>query len=134
MSYLIDTDISLFSTKGKFGLQEKFERVGFSNCWLSEITKAELLFSVANSGEEFFDRNKSVVDAYFSKFALLPISNVLPLFAAEKSFLYKKGLIIPDFDLLIGVTSIYYNLTLVTHNTKHFSRLRNIRLEDWVFQ
>lgn len=134
MSYLIDTDISLFSTKGKYRLKEKFMTIGFRNCWLSEITKAELLFSIANSGSEFVEQNTSVINAYLSKFAILPISNVLPLFAEEKAYLQRKGQIIADFDLLIGVTAIYYNLTLVTHNTKHFSRLRNIRLEDWVIK
>ena len=71
MSYLIDTDISLFATKGKYKLKEKFVGVGFRNCWLSEITKAELLFSVANS--RFVEQNKSVIDAYLAKFAILPI-------------------------------------------------------------
>ena len=110
MNYLINTDISLFATKGKYGLKEKFVAVGFRNCWLSEITKAELLFSVANS--RLVEKNKAVIDAYLVKFAILPISNVLPLFAEEKAYLQRKGQIIADFDLLIGVTAIYYELVL----------------------
>ena len=134
MSYLIDTILSLFSMQDKYALKDKFITVGFKNCWLSEISKAELLYSIANSGDEFTERNTVVIDAYLSKFAILPISNVLPLSAEEKTYLQRAGRIIADFDLLIGVTAVYYNLTLVTHNTKHFARLRNIRLEDWVLQ
>ena len=130
MNYLIDTDISLFATKGKYGLKEKFVAVGFRNCWLSEITKVELLFSVANS--ILVEQDKSIIDAYLAKFAILPISNVLPLFAEEKAQLKREGKIIADFDVLIGVTAIYYDLTLVTHNTRHFSRLQNIKSEDWI--
>lgn len=121
MIYLIDTDISVFSIKGKYRLKEKFLEIGFHNCWLSEITKAELLYSVSNS--ESVIENRRNVEGYLSKFEFLPITHVLELFADEKAYLKKTGQLIADFDLLIGVTAIYYNLTLVTHNTRHFSRL-----------
>ena len=130
MMYLIDTDISIFSIKGKFKLKEKFLEIGFRNCWLSEISKAELLYNVSNS--EFVTDNKQTIEEYLSKFEFLPITHVLELFADEKAYLKKAGKIISDFDILIGVTAIYYDLTLVTHNTRHFSRLQNIKLEDWV--
>lgn len=42
MNYLIDTNICIFFLKGKFDLQAKFERVGLENCFISEITVAEL--------------------------------------------------------------------------------------------
>ena len=39
--------------------------------------------------------------------------------------------IIEDFDLMIGTTGVIDDLTVVTHNTKHFSRIEGIKLEDW---
>jgi predicted nucleic acid-binding protein len=38
---------------------------------------------------------------------------------------------VDDFDLLIGVTSVTHNLTMVTNNTDHFNHLKGIVLEDW---
>lgn len=35
-------------------------------------------------------------------------------------------------DLLIGSTAVASGLTLVTHNTRHFSRIPKITLEDWL--
>ena len=38
---------------------------------------------------------------------------------------------VDDFDLLIGVTSVYHDLVMVTNNTQHFTRIAGIKLEDW---
>ena len=47
--YLLDTNICVFYLKGEFGIRERIQSVGLVNCFLSEITIAELLFGVANS-------------------------------------------------------------------------------------
>lgn len=39
---------------------------------------------------------------------------------------------IEDFDLLIGCTAVAKGLVMVTDNTKHFSRIEGIELEDWI--
>ena len=56
---------------------------------------------------------------------------LLELYAKEKARLRKIGTPIDDFDLLIGVTSVTHNLTLVTNNSNHFKRIKDIALEDW---
>ena len=38
---------------------------------------------------------------------------------------------IDDFDLLIGASALTHNMTLVTHNAKHFARIPNLTMEDW---
>ena len=38
---------------------------------------------------------------------------------------------IEDFDLLIGCTSVTNNLTMVTNNVKHYSRIEGIKIENW---
>jgi tRNA(fMet)-specific endonuclease VapC len=61
-----------------------------------------------------------------------PITSCLDVFAHEKARLSKSGMIIPDFDLLIGATAIANDLILVTNNEKHFSRLEGITIENWI--
>jgi len=34
-------------------------------------------------------------------------------------------------DSIIAATALYMNHTLVTNNTKHFSRIPDLVLEDW---
>jgi tRNA(fMet)-specific endonuclease VapC len=37
----------------------------------------------------------------------------------------------PPIDTLIAGTAVAHSATLVTHNTKEFSRVRGLRLLDW---
>jgi len=129
MKYLLDTNICIYFLKGKFGLVETFEKMGFENLYISEITIAELKFGAAKSDRP--EHNKVIIDKLVSMFKQIPISSSLDIFAFEKARLRKDGNIVDDFDLLIGSTSIYNKMTLVTNNEKHFIRLKNIKLENW---
>jgi tRNA(fMet)-specific endonuclease VapC len=115
--------------KGKFDLDVKFDNVTTENCFISEITLAELKFGVEKSEKP--EKNKKVLDNFLTGIQILPIFHSLDLYAKEKARLQKAGTPIDDFDLLIGVTSITHALTMVTNNTNHFKRIRGIRLEDW---
>lgn len=44
MNYLLDTNICIYFLKGRFGLVEKMDKIGFDNLFISEITVAELKF------------------------------------------------------------------------------------------
>jgi tRNA(fMet)-specific endonuclease VapC len=43
-----------------------------------------------------------------------------------------QGNLIGPNDLLIASIALANNLTLVTHNTREFSRIPELRIEDWV--
>ena len=127
--YLLDSNICIFYMKGLFNLDKKMERVGENNCYISEITLAELKYGVANS--ESKRKNKAALDNFMKDIKIVPIFNSLDTYAKEKARLRKTGKIIDDFDLLIGATSISNDMILVTNNIKHFGRLKNIKIEDW---
>jgi len=44
LNYLLDTNIVIFFFKGKQSVLEKIREVGIQNCFISEITLAELSF------------------------------------------------------------------------------------------
>ena len=48
-----------------------------------------------------------------------------------KTLLEKQGMRIDEFDLLIGTSALANSMILVTHNTKHFSRIPDLTIEDW---
>jgi tRNA(fMet)-specific endonuclease VapC len=127
--YILDTDISIFTIQGKFNLRQKVLQAKYYNCYLSEITIAELLVGVETS--KFKDDNMVLTAGFISKFQTLDISPVLPIFAKEKARLRTSGIIITDFDILIGVTAVFYGFTLITNNEKHFSRIEDIKIENW---
>lgn len=115
--------------KGKFDLETKFEKVTSDNCFISEMTLAELKFGVEKSDKP--EKNKKALDNFLTGVQILPIFHSLDLYAKEKARLQKAGTPIDDFDLLIGVTSVTHKLIMVTNNTSHFKGIIGIKLEDW---
>ncbi len=71
---------------------------------------------------------------FLSGIQILPIFEAIDFYAKEKSRLKKTGRTVDDFDLLIGCTSVEFNLIMVTNNDAHFKNISNIRLENWVKQ
>ena len=127
--YLLDTNICIFFLKGLFELDEKIKEVGLENCFISEVTVAELKFGAEKSQK--VEQNRLVVSTFISQMNILPIFNSLDFYAQEKNRLQKQGTPIDEFDLLIGATALANDLVLVTNNTKHFKRLTDIQIEDW---
>lgn len=128
--YLLDTDICIFLLKDKYEISQKIRLAGISNCYISEITIAELLYGAYFSDK--FDKHIQEVAKIEALFEVIPIFDCLPLFGKEKARLRQLGQLIPDFDLLIATSAIQHNLTLVSNNTTHVSRVESINLENWV--
>ena len=45
--------------------------------------------------------------------------------------LERRGLVIGPLDLLIAGTAVSRGAALATNNTREFSRIKGLRLEDW---
>ena len=127
--YLIDTDICIYFLKGKFGIKNKIKEVGIENCFISEITIAELTFGAYKSSN--FNKHILEVKKMEVLFEIIPIYGILNKYAEERAKLQKNGNSIPDFDLLIGTTAVVNKLIMVTNNEKHLSRISGVRIENW---
>jgi len=128
--YLLDTNICVYFIKGLFNLEKKIAKIGSENLYISEITIAELKYGVENSTHK--EKNRITIEKFINSIQIVPIIGSLDIYAKEKANLKKKGKIIDDFDLLIGSSAIANNLILVTRNIKHFQRISNIEIENWV--
>ena len=110
-------------------MDKKIAEIGEENCFISEITIAELKYGVENSKTP--DMMRVIVEAFIQKFSIVPIFNSLDIYAREKARLRKQGMLVDDFDILIGSTAIANNMIMVTNNVNHLSRLYNIVIDDW---
>lgn len=128
--YLLDTNICIYFLKGQYQLDAKIEKAEIKNCFISEITVAELKYGAENSDRP--DKNRKIVDEFINVFTILPIFTSLDVYAKEKARLRKIGNLLDDFDLLIGATAVANDLTLITRNTSDFKRLEKIEIENWV--
>lgn len=131
--YLLDTNVCVLLLKSHPAVMRCIANVGAENCFVSEITAAELLFGAVKGAEKAANPNvvrKGTAD-FIETLQVLPIRQALYTYAFEKRRLQLTGQPLDDFDLLIGATALSYNLTMVTNNTKHFNRFQNLTLEDW---
>ena len=128
--YLLDSNICVFYIRGKYALNEKLKAIGFNNCYISEITLAELKYGAECSNK--VEENKTLINEFAKEINILPISDCFDIYAAEKARLRKIGNLIDDFDLLIASTAISNQLILVTDNTKHFDRIDAVIIENWI--
>ena len=128
--YLLDTNICIHFLADEYNIKEKIEKAGLENCFVSEITIAELKFGAENSQNK--EKNRKVIDEFTKRFSIIPIYNSLDIYALEKAKLRRKGKPLDDFDLLIVATAIANNFILVTRNVSDFDRLDGIEIKNWV--
>lgn len=127
--YLLDTNICISMLKNKYGVREAILRVKPENCFVSEITLAELYFGASNSNNK--EARLKDVAFIINHFRIIEIAETLPLYGDLKTELRRKGTPIDDFDLLIGSAAITNNLIMVTDNAKHLNKLSGIIIENW---
>ncbi len=48
------------------------------------------------------------------------------------AYLKKEGNLIEDADILMASTAIVEDLVLITNNLKHFKRVKDLRLDNWL--
>lgn len=127
--YLLDTNICIFFLQGKYGVKEKIQEAGRKNCYISEITTAELLYGAAYSNSE---KHRHDVEILLESLTVVPIYDSLPTYATTKAYLRREGQMIEEFDMLIGSSAVHHGYVMVTENVDHFKRIPGIEIECWV--
>ncbi|MBI2346076.1 MAG: PIN domain-containing protein [Deltaproteobacteria bacterium] len=130
MPYLLDTDIYIYLAAGNPRIREKIEEVGEENIFLSAVSVAEIYFGAFRSAR--VDDNMKKIRRNLEKLQILNFTrHTAKIFGRLKAQAMGTGQPIADLDLAIASIAILHQHTLVTHNTRHFSRLPELLLEDW---
>lgn len=126
--YLLDTNICISLLKNKYGIREKVADVQAGNCYISEITLAELFYGASKSN----NKQARVQDVAYllDIFQVVPMYEALKLYGDIKAELERKGTPVDDFDMLIGSSAIYNKLIMVTDNVKHLNKLPGIKIQN----
>ena len=78
------------------------------------------------------DRERAVVDVFLAPFASLPFDDAsAERYSEVRHHLERAGVGIGAYDLQIAAIALSNGLTLVTHNTREFSRVPGLTWEDW---
>ena len=127
--YLLDTNICVFCMRGMYELNRKIALAGIGNCYLSEITVAELYYGAENSSNP--ERTMRQTEEFISLFRILPFSESLHTYGREMAYLKSIGRKIENFDMAIGSIALQHQMVLVTDNIDHLGRIRGIVIENW---
>lgn len=129
-SYLLDTNILVAMLKDEYGVSDQILSHGYENCYVPEISLAELYYGAFYS--ETPETHLPEVAFVATHFRLLPVDNVLSAYGEAKADLRRQGKLIDDFDILIGVTAIENKMIVVTDNVSHLGRLEGVLIENWI--
>ena len=130
MKYLLDTNTCVYALKRMPSVLERMRRLTPDDLAVSSVTLAELWFGARKSSRP--EKTRASVDAFLRPLAVLDFdAGAAEAYAALRLDLERAGTPIGERDLLIAATASSRNLTVVTHNTREFSRMPGIGLEDW---
>jgi len=131
--YLLDTDICVYLLNGNERIKERIAIAGLNAITVSMLSLGELYFGAYNSQQAA--HNVMRIQAFFTPPAPPLISldpRAMECFGRFKAVLRKTGQIIGDMDLLIASVAVSRSLIVVTNNTRHFDRIPELKVENWL--
>jgi tRNA(fMet)-specific endonuclease VapC len=130
MMYLLDTNTLIYYFKGMGNVAKRLLATSPSEIALSTIVLFELEVGIAKSVSP--GKRKAQLQEFMSLVNIISFDRVAAELGAEiRAKLEKRGLLIGPYDILVAASALATNSTLVTHNTKEFERVKNLRIEDW---
>jgi len=131
MNYLLDTNACIsYLNNPQSPVRYRMERLQPSSVFVCSVVKAELYFGVMNSRRPLKNREK--LEVFFQQLRSFPFDDAAALLYGEiRATLSQAGRPIGPYDLQIAAIALSRNLIIVTHNTKEFSRIAGLKLEDW---
>ena len=127
---LLDTDVCielLHGNKNVLG-KTKEENDVFA---VSFMTAAELYYGAAKSNKAA--HNKEIVERFLLTMNIIHSDKeIVKTFGELKTNWEKSGFPIADADLFIAATAITKCEKLVTGNIKHYQRIEELKIENWI--
>lgn len=132
MKYMLDTNICIYIIKKHpENVLKKLIRLDLGDVCISSITLAEMEYGVHKSHHQ--QKNKIALSEFISPLEIMPFEeNAASHYGHIRAYLEKKGTPIGSLDLMIAAHAQCLNSILVTNNTKEFSRIPKLKIEDWV--
>jgi tRNA(fMet)-specific endonuclease VapC len=131
MKYLLDTNVCIrYLTGRSVSVKNNIESIDKSSLLLCAVVKGELAYGARKSNNP--EKSLEILKGFFSSFADLPYDAVAAeQFGIIRVSLEKQGMPIGPYDMLIAAIAIANSVSLVTHNTREFSRIAGLSIVDW---
>jgi tRNA(fMet)-specific endonuclease VapC len=129
--YLLDTNTCIVYLKSPdSSVRRRLESIAPDEIAVCSVVKAELFYGAMRSRHP--DRNLALQQEFVNEFLSLPFDDASAMiFGRIRSQLAAAGTPIGPYDLQIAAISLAHHCLLVTHNTREFSRVDGLQIEDW---
>lgn len=128
--YILDTNTLIYFFKGTGLVAETLLAKSPKDIAVPSIALYEIQVGIAKSNSP--EKRRQQLELLLSRVAVLPFNTREAEIAAKiRAQLELIGTPIGPYDTLIAGTALSANAVLVTHNTKEFSRVEGLRIEDW---
>lgn len=129
--YLLDTNVISELIKNPRGVVfSKIKKVGEDTICTSIIVAYESKFGARKkNSQKLIEKVEIILDSI----EILPLTHPVEQYYAEiRRDLEQQGQPIGGNDLLIAAHCLSLGLTLVTANIREFSRISNLKIENWI--
>jgi tRNA(fMet)-specific endonuclease VapC len=129
--YVLDTDICIYIIKNSPpGVIKKFNTLYLGDVGISSVTMAELCYGANKS--QYPDKNLSALQNFILPLVVLPFDDLAAnVYGDVRNQFEKQGTPIGALDLMIASHAKSLGVTLVTNNTREFSRVPALKIENW---
>ena len=130
MIYMFDTDtVSFFIKDNPKGVRKNVLKHEKDEFCISAITYAELMFGLKRNYSKQLDFWLKEV---LKRFRVVSFDNTSSVIYREiRTELEKTGNPLDNMDMLIAASALAVKAVLVSHNIKHFSKIKGLKVEDW---
>ncbi len=130
MKYLLDSNaVSVWAKRSSNIFLSHLIKIGPKDLCISSVVEMEVLFGIELKPQF------SYLPALQALLRELPVVNFDSASAVQaakiRAQLQRIGRPIGAYDGLIAATALAHGLTVVTHNTREFSRVEGLVVEDW---
>jgi len=131
MSYLLDTNACIQALNiQSSSVAQRIIRIPSESIYLCTIVCMELYYGAYKSRRT--QENLDHLANFFQQFSILPFDQESSRITGYiRTRLEVSGIPIGLYDLQIAAIALCNDFTLVTHNTREFSRVDGLKYEDW---
>ena len=127
--YLLDADAVSYALRGQGHVAERVLEHQPSELCISSVTLGELWFGAEAKRSA---RLRRAIRTFVKDVVVLPFDEAAAeRFGAVAADLAARGVPIGNVDTLVAAHALSVGAVMVTNNTKHFSRVPGLAVENW---
>ena len=129
--WMLDTDTcSYLLREHPQHVLARLDAVARDEVAISTVVSAELRYGAARVKSR---KLAATIERWLALFVIVPWNDeAAQVYARIRAAVEAKGKPIGNLDLLIAAHALSRGATLVTNNTRHFSQVPGLRIENWV--